>query len=505
MAHGDLAQLAAVIGALGAAGMLLSRTRVQVLATLGAATAGEIMLAGALIPGGDLEVLVDSPLHLAGLVVGVLAICAAAAALARYPELVPILLLVAAPFRVSVQVGEQKAYLLVPLYLFLAAAGLALAVRTLRGAEAKPLPTIVSVPAAAFVLLAGISLLWSRDLRQGSIELLFFLFPFSVLVVVVARSPFRAWHPRALATTLVALAGLFASVALFQRLTHGHLLAGDVERANAYTTYFRVTSLFKDPSVYGRHVVIAIGVLLVVIGLRRVHFWAGAALIAVLWAGLFFSYSQSSFVALFAVTLFVAFALGGARLRRVLLVGAGTCALAGALFVAATAVSDSAREATSGRTRLARVTWVVFANHPIVGVGIGGQPRASKEEANTELSAQRDRSHTTPLTVAAELGVIGLLVYAAVLAGATRLLVLVARRRRTLGLAVGAVFLALFVHSLFYAGFFQDPIAWGVMAVAAWALAYLERSSSPQVQPPVPEHAEDGRPERISAEVQRSG
>jgi O-antigen ligase len=116
------------------------------------------------------------------------------------------------------------------------------------------------------------------------------------------------------------------------------------------------------------------------------------------------------------------------------------------------------------------VTWVVFENHPLVGVGIGGQPAASKEEANTRLSAKRDRSHTTPLTVAAELGIVGFLVYAALMAAAVRLLYLVTKRRRALGLGASAVFLALFVHSLFYAGFFEDPIVWGVIGVAAWAL-----------------------------------
>src|SRR5205823_4278432 len=176
-----------------------------------------------------------------------------------------------------------KAYLLVPLYIVLAAALLPLLFRALRGDIGRPLPPLLTVPAAAFVALAGLSLLWTRDVRQGSIELLFFLFPFSALVVAVVRSPFRAWHPRALATTLVALAALFSAVSLFQRLTHGHLLASDVERANAYTSYFRVTSLFKDPSVFGRHVVIAIGVLLVAIWLGRIRFWLGAALIAFLW------------------------------------------------------------------------------------------------------------------------------------------------------------------------------------------------------------------------------
>jgi len=505
MPHGDLAQLAAVVGAVGAAMFVLSRTRLELLAGLCVVTAGEAALAVALIPGRDLKLLVSPASHLLGLVLGGLLVSAAAAALVRYPDWVPIVLLAAAPFRISTSIGEQKAYLLVPLYIVLAASLLALLVRALRGDVGRPLQRILAVPAAAFLLLAGLSLIWTRDLRQGSIELLFFLFPFSALVVAVARSPFRRWHPRALAATLVALGVLFSGVALFQRLTHGHLLAGDVARANAYTTYFRVTSLFKDPSVFGRNVVIAIAVLLVAVWLARIRFWVGATLIAFLWAGLLFSYSQSSFVALFAVGVAISFVLGGPRLRRVLLVGAAACVLGGAAFVAATAVSDSARKATSGRTRLARVTWVVFTNHPLVGVGIGGQPQASKEEAKTQLSATRDRSHTTPLTVAAELGIVGFLVYAALMAAAIRLLSLVTKQRRALGLGASAVFLALFVHSLFYAGFFEDPIVWGVLGVAGWYLLAPPLLRSGRPSPEVFEHDGDRREERASAEVHHAG
>jgi hypothetical protein len=492
MPHGDLAQLSAVIGGLGAAAMLLSRTRAQLLAGLAVTAAGEAALAAALIPGADLKLFVSPATHAAAVLVAALVVGAGAIALSRYPAVVPVALLAAAPFRISVSIGAQKAYLLMPLYVVLAAAGLALLFRALRDDGGKPLPPVLAVPAAAFVALAGLSLIWTPDLRQGTIELLFFLFPFSALVVAVARSPFRGWHPRALAATLVALAGLFSAVALFQRLTHGHLLAGDVARANAYTTYFRVTSLFKDPSIFGRHVVIAIAVLLVAVWLGRIGFWAGTALLAFLWAGLFFSYSQSSFVALFAVGVAVSYALGGPRLRRVLLVGAAACLLGGVTFVAATAVSDSARKATSGRTRLARVTWVVFTNHPLVGVGIGGQPQASKDEAKTQLSAKRDRSHTTPLTVAAELGVLGLLVYAALLAGASRLLFMVTRRHRALGLGAAAVFLALFVHSLFYSGFFEDPIVWGVMALAGWAVVALPPEQPVRLRHEPDEHTRDG-------------
>ena len=225
MPHGDLAQLSAVIGGLGAAALLLSRTRAQLLAGLAVTAVGEATLAAALVPGADLKLLVKPPTHAAALVAGVILVGAGAVALARYPAIVPIALLAAAPFRISVSIGAQKAYLLVPLYVVLAAAFLALLFRALRGDVGNPLPPLLAVPAATFVALAGLSLLWTRDLRQGTIELLFFLFPFSALVVAVARSPFRSWHPRALATTLVALAGLFSAVALFQRLTHGHLLA----------------------------------------------------------------------------------------------------------------------------------------------------------------------------------------------------------------------------------------------------------------------------------------
>src|SRR5690349_587837 len=242
---GDLAQLAAVVGAVGAAILLLSRTRVELLAGLAVATAGEAMLAVALIPGHDLRRFVAPATHLGALVFGLLAIAAIAWAFVRWPAAVPVALLAAAPFRISTSVGTQKAYLLDPLYVVLAASVLALVVRAVRGHTDRALPRPIAYPAAAFVFYAGLSLLWTHDLRAGSIELLFFLFPFSALVVVIVRTPYRAWHARALATTLVALGVLFAATAIFQRLTHGHLLASDVARANAYTSYFRVTSLFK--------------------------------------------------------------------------------------------------------------------------------------------------------------------------------------------------------------------------------------------------------------------
>ena len=44
-----------------------------------------------------------------------------------------------------------------------------------------------------------------------------------------------------------------------------------LEVSNTYSSFFRVTSLFRDPSLYGRHLVAAIAILLVAIWLRRMR------------------------------------------------------------------------------------------------------------------------------------------------------------------------------------------------------------------------------------------
>ena len=71
----------------------------------------------------------------------------------------------------------------------------------------------------------------------------------------------------------------------------------------------------------------------------------------------------------------------------------------------------------------------------------------------------------------AELGLVGFLLYTWLLAATGWALYLVARQDRALGVGLAAVLGALVVHSLLYAGFFEDPLAWGVIGLAAAALA----------------------------------
>ncbi|HEY4620690.1 MAG TPA: O-antigen ligase family protein, partial [Gaiellaceae bacterium] len=341
-------------------------------------------------------------------------------------------------------------------------------------------PRLLGLPLAAFAAFAAVSFLWTHDERQGAIALAFFVFPFVAGFGIVARSQVAAWLPRALAFTLVALGVLFAGIGLWQAETRTLFFARDLEVANAYTTFFRVTSLFKDPSLYGRYLVVPIAVLLVAIWLRRgrpIEWIVVAGVVAFLFAGLYFSYSQSSFVALFVVTFAVALVGAGRRLRIVLVTCAAAAALAAAGFAASVVDGQSAKEVTSGRSRLVEITLDAFRVNPVVGVGVGGQPLVSAEE-NGRRTSRRSASHTTPLTVLAEVGVVGFALYAWLLGAASWALVLVTRHRRLLGFGLAAVLSVLFVHSLLYAGFFEDPLTWGVLAVAAAVLSSVPAPAS---------------------------
>jgi hypothetical protein len=469
MEHGDIAQVAALVGALGVTLVLVPRQPRVVLAGFVLLAVAEAGFAWALVNADDLRVLSDAGGG-AMVAVAALAVAALAAVLVRYPGVTPVALLAVAPFRIPVELASEEAFLLLPLYAVIAAAGLAFAYRTLRGADSPAVPLWLAAPAALFVGYTAVSLLWSRDLRAGSIALAFFYFPFSVGFALAARSPLRSWLPRALAVTLVALASAFAVIGVWQAQTRRLFFAPDLEVANAYTTFFRVTSVFKDPSLYGRHLVLAIVILLVAFWFQRTQARLALPVMALLFVGLYFSYSQSSFVALFAVTFGIALVLGDRRLRLVLAGVAVVATLVAGVLAVAAVDDNGSRSATSGRTRLVDVTLDAFQASPVVGVGVGAQPRASLEESGTG-SVKRNASHTTPLTVLAELGVVGVALYAIFLTAATRVFWLLWLREQALGLALAAAFAVLGVHSLFYAGFFEDPLTWGTLAVAVCVLA----------------------------------
>jgi hypothetical protein len=478
MEHADTAQLAALGGALGSVLVLLGRGRLPLLAGLVVLGVAELGLAWAL-GGGPLDRL-SGVSGAAALALALVALGAAAALFVKRPAIVPIAVLVAAPLRPPLSFDSSSTLLvqiaddgrlgrLLPLYFVLGAAAAALAWRAVRGRELRPLPMQVALPAAAFFAFACSSLLWADDLEAGTNLLLFFTLPFVALLATVARASFPPWAPRGLAAAALALATVFAAVGLWQAATHElFFYAPNLAASNANTDYFRVTSLFGDPSLYGRHVVLGIGVALTLLAARRWHAWPLIGLVAVMWAGLLFSYSQSSMVALLVITVVLAVATGDRRVRRAVALLTLAAALVGCGYLAVQVASgESLNRITSDRTNRVEDAVRVIEEHPVVGVGIGGQPRASRRLAGSQRPTPNFVSHTTPLTVFAELGVIGLALYAWLLVAGAWLILQVRRLDEPLGLALGVAFIGLFVHALFYSGFLEDPLTWLVIGIAA--------------------------------------
>jgi O-antigen ligase len=205
-----------------------------------------------------------------------------------------------------------------------------------------------------------------------------------------------------------------------------------------------------------------------------------AAAIAVMWIGLVPTFSQSSFAALLA-GLAVLAALRWS-LRWTLAAVAAGAVLAIAVVIFAGGVSklspDRFNVDTGGRANLVSGGTDLFAQRPLWGYGAGSFPAAYREHAATR-KVPVSVSHTQPVTVAAEQGLIGLLAYVALIACALWAMTVGLMGNQTVGrAAVLAAFVALLVHTLAYAGFFEDPISWVLLAIGAALAAFPVRDAT---------------------------
>jgi putative inorganic carbon (HCO3(-)) transporter len=461
------AQVLGAVGALGLALLVVATRREARIAGLAAWAAGMIGLAVYLAPHGHHRLLA------AAAVVGLVAAGGGAVAAVRFPWLLAVATLACVPARFPVHVGSTKANLLLPLYAVVAVAALALAWEIFGdGARTRPLGPL-AWPLAAFVGWDGLSLLWTKDVRQGAIELLFFVLPFGLLAVVLARLAWSRGWVLTLYAQLAFMGLLFAVIGIWQYETRNIFWNPKVKVDNAYAPsgwFYRVNSVFYDPSIYGRFLVLAILASLVVVLYRQGRpLWRLLAtlLIAVTWLGLLPSFSQSSFVALIAAVGLAAIVLW--RRASIPIVAAGVV-----LVIAAIVVSPAVRRRaslshiTSGRSTLVTTGIRLAYHHPLIGVGVGGFKRGYADLARLKgKEPKAAASHTTPVTVAAETGFPGLLLFLWLVGAA----LWTAFRRLRPGFdgaarfALGLALVAILVHCIFYDSLFEDPAFWGLLAL----------------------------------------
>ena len=452
-----LAELGGPIACIGLAVLLLARTRVNRIAGLCYAGVGSVLLAASFAPANAAEL---------GAAIGGVIVLGPLLAwlLRREPWLVAYATLALLPARVGF-LGHQ---LLVPLYIVaLGAAGLLLW-ELVEGDERTRELGIASWPLALYLVWVGFSVGWSVGLHAAAIDLLAFYVPFTIIAVSIARLPWVVSRVRILYGELVALALVYSAVGFYQYETKTIFQNTKLHQINIFNALFRVNSVFFDPSIYGRFLVVAMIATVVLIVRDHLSLRAGLAalaFLAVAWLGLLISFSQSSFAALLVAVLALTAIVWRWKslfaLAAVIVVAAGIAVTQPKVMHALRRHTTSGlNHATSGRATLIAVGIKIARAHPSHGVGLGGFEHAySKREGK---KPRQSASHNTPVTVAAEEGGPGLLIFFW-LVGA---LLLAAYRRinhRTYGLlalAAGLALLAIFVHSLAYNDFFEDPTTW---------------------------------------------
>jgi len=377
----------------------------------------------------------------------------------RWPWLLLLGAVLAAPARIPVHAGGADANLLVFLYAVIAAGWAATAWELLRGAERAPELGRLGQAAAALVGWMAISVLWTADTHQAGVEMLFFVLPFAFLLARLGALRPGLRELRWAFIAQVALGLVFTAVGAYQHLTHHVFWNPKIIVANDYAAFFRVNSLFWDASIYGRFLAVTI-VLLAAVCIYRGFSWWLIGLIAVLFGGMYLAYSQSSLLALAAGCLFL-----GATVwpRRATIVVLAVTAVAGAVALVVALGSHSANSVSSDRSHLLDLGKRVIRHHPFGGAGMGGFARAALEGTVHPGRVGSAASHTTPVTVLAELGPVGLALYVWLLF--TAFVAGLMRPLHPLRLALLAALVVILAHSLFYNAFFEDPATWILLAL----------------------------------------
>ncbi len=454
-----------------------------------------------------------------GLIIALLVIAALVWMMRRYPDAFPLLAVLALPFRLPISSGGRTVNLLIPLYLVVAAGTITYLLPRLLGRAARPEPAprpraeptrlaFWSSPRGvewllfAVVALYALQTLYSSDRAKAAENIAFFYVPFALLFLILRDVRWtRELLLRCLAVA-VALAVLFAGVGFVEYYRKSLFLNPKVVAANQYDNYFRVNSVFFDPSIYGRFLALVMVALVAAVlargaaaydRLRRRDVLIGGALLLWLLAGLVTSFSQSSIAALVLGLWVLGAWFWG--VRGALYVGLVALVLAAAFVLLAPASSHlglngsggSANNATSGRASLISGGLELFAQRPLEGYGPGSFETEYKRKHSTSGAENAvSASHTIPVTVAAEQGILGLALYLALLLSAFVVLFRGAGRSPP-RIAIAACFAALVLHTWTYADFLEDPSTWLLLAIGlALARASSTRASGRGAQDAVP-------------------
>src|ERR1700722_10659008 len=359
----------------------------------------------------------STPVLVAAVLGALVVVAGLALAMRRDPVVFPVLAVIALPFRLPIAADGRTVNLLLPLYAVVAAGVFAHLLPRLLGRpggynSGQP-PMLLDWLLLASVGLYALQIAYSPDPGKGAENLLFFYVPFGLLYLLLREAPWTRGLLLACLAAAIGLAVLFAGVGFVEYYRKALFLNPKVVAANEYDNYFRVNSLFFDPSIYGRFlalVMIAVTTVVLWGRERRTQLW-GAAVLAWLLVGLVTSFSQSSIAALLLglailaawrwdvrATVYVSLAL--AAIAAVVVLAAPS-----SLHFGVKGSSGSANNATSGRAKLITGGLKLFADKPLSGYGSGSFETEYRRHGGGTAENAVSASHTIPVAVGARQGV----------------------------------------------------------------------------------------------------
>ena len=474
-------KLGVIVSALLVAVVVLARPprvseRLRALAMLGALVVTPALLLADIWHTSQLTHLRNQPAKAAAaVVVGLAVVAVLAVVIHRRPRAFPLLAIFALPFRLPIATGGSTSNLLIPLYLVVGAGALAYLTPRLRDGSDYPErtgPVLLEWLLAAGVVLYALQAAYSADFSKALENVVFFYVPFALLFVLLREVEWTRELLLQCLAVAVALAVVFAGIGFVEYDRKQLFLNPKVVAADQYGNYFRVNSLFFDPNIYGRFLaLVMVGVTTGVLwSVRRREVLLGGAVLLLLLAGLVTSFSQSSIAALLLGL--VVLAAYRWDVRGTIYVTVALAAIAVVLVAVApaslhlglTGKGGSASNATSGRTKLIEGGLGLFADRPLQGFGPGSFAQEYRAHEHVTSSSATSASHTIPVTVAAEQGIVGLALYVALLVVAFATLFRGAGRSPP-RIALAACFAALVLHTFTYADFLEDPETWLLLGI----------------------------------------
>ncbi|MCG1024843.1 O-antigen ligase family protein [Dehalobacter sp.] len=373
--------------------------------------------------------------------------------------------------------GEISLTRLTSIVLILAAFSRVLFLEEMRKKLGAVLKDPLTLILLAYIILGGISVVYSADFGKTVTETVRLLILFTVFISIAllmdkerTLMPFQAVHVTAL---------LLALISFYEGMTGNLIWQGDkllVEQT------LRVNATFVDPNIFARYIILGVAsnFILQIYNREKRFKWVYMACLAVLLAELVLTGSRGGFLTLLAILVATLIFLPN---KKAVLWVLGLGALCGAIVVflrpeiweRMLTITMGFAISSEQRLYLWKAAIAIFKDHPLIGTGLGTFETVFKQGYFDlmNIPGGATRSHTTILTIASELGVVGLTVLTAIWAAILiRLARLFSLGHDYLGMfrdykneyfaGTGYVLWAatVFISSQAEGRFFEDPIFW---------------------------------------------